>query len=71
MGQGKTCGERRLRVGICLSFRAQLKCHFLRKRFTDNPSIIIPMPLIFYSIYVFIFLKALIPIWNYPTYWFT
>ena len=25
----------------------------------------------FYTIYVFIFFKALISIWNYPTYWFT
>ena len=57
-----------LRAGMCLSFRAQLKCHFLRKSFTDNPMDSNLWPKVFYSIYVFISFKALIPIWNCPTY---
>ena len=54
--------------GICLSFRAQLKYYFLGKSFTDNPMDSNLWHEVFYSIYVFISFKALIPIWNCPTY---
>lgn len=44
--------------------------HFLRKSLIDNSIYSHPWPVIFYVIHVFVFLKAQIPIWNFPTSWF-